>query len=88
MPRVGNRDQKKGFFLCQYKECQSNKCLVKFIRICLCLCMVCLCVNLAINFLIECVCVCVCGGGLGGGGGGGEGEFLWCDYSGVLSAVV
>ena len=57
MPRVGNRDQKKVYFLCQYKECQSNKCL--------CLCMVCLCVNLAMNFLIliECVCVCVGGGG-------------------------
>lgn len=65
MPRVGNRDQKKLYFLCQYKEYQSNKCL--------CLCMVCLCVNLAMNFLIliECVCVCVCGGGLGGRRRGG-----------------
>ena len=70
MPRVGNRDQKKVYFLCQYKECQSNKCL--------CLCMVCLCVNLAINFLIliecVCVCVCVCGGGGEVRGVGGMGR--------------
>ena len=46
------------------------------------------------DWMSMCVCVCVCvggGGGKGGGGvwaGGGEGEFLWFDYSGLLSADV
>ena len=79
MPRVGNRDQKKLYFLCQYKECQSNKCL--------CLCMVCLCVNLAMNFLIliECLCVCVCvGGGVRGVGGYGTEEGRGSSYGLII----